>query len=270
VAESVHVITAIDSRYLPFAAALVATLAEHREPSTSVELTILHAGDVATADRARIACAAPGVDVTWQVVSGDLYARYGLRLSGVIARPAYFRCLVPDLLSSAEWAIYLDADTLVFADLRELHDVDLRGAPVGAVQDWLPTVRDAVGPWRHLGLDPDAPYFNSGVLVMDLVQWRRENAGAEALRRCLQDEQHLIVRGVWPQHDQYGLNIVFHRRWHQLPSMWNHFSELSPDSARIVHLVGNGKPWDRRCKPEFAHAFYSAVDRSPWAGWRKP
>jgi lipopolysaccharide biosynthesis glycosyltransferase len=269
--DPIRLATAINARYLPFAAALVSTLAESRAPTTRLELTVLHAGDVADADRARLADLAGGVALRWHVVTADDYARHGLRLAGLLAQPQYFRCVLPDILPpTARRAIYLDADTMVLSDLTELHELDLDGAPVAAVLDWLPTVREAVAPWQALGLDGDAPYFNSGVLLMDLGQWRSEDAGARALRRCLADERHLAAQGQWMQHDQYGLNVVFHRRWRPLAPVWNHFAERPADSPRIVHLVGNGKPWNSKCQERFADAFYAAVDRSPWAGWRGP
>jgi lipopolysaccharide biosynthesis glycosyltransferase len=273
--DTVRAATATNRRYLPFIAVLASSLGSSQAASAST-LTVLHAGDVTADDQRRLARSAPGVELEWRLVAARDYARHGLAFEGLLAEPAYFRCLLPDLLpAELERVIYIDADTMVCGDLGDLYRHDLGGAPVGAVLDWVPTVREAITPWRELGLDGSAPYFNSGVLLVDLPQWRDAGAGPQALARCLADQRYLAAQGRWMQHDQYGLNVVFHKRWSPLPNTWNYYADL-PDPGqvgpvpRIVHLVGNGKPWSPNCRPQFAADFYAAVDRTEWAGWRGP
>jgi len=266
--ENIDVATATDEAYLPYAAAMAATLARSRLPQTRVTLTVLHTG-VSDAGQERVKMWANGIAIRWLHVTSETYGRLGLPSSPALVTPQYFRCLLPELFPpTSSRVIYLDADTLVFADLAELWRADLEDAPVGAVRDWLPTVRDAVGPWERIGLDPDAPYFNSGLLVVDLEAWRQQEAALVVLQRCEFDSDHLVAQNKWPQHDQYGLNVVFHRRWKELSPVWNHFSERSHPQPKVVHFVGNGKPGTRTCRPAFTRAFVKAVESTAWAGWR--
>lgn len=133
---------------------------------------------------------------------------------------------------------------------------------------FLARTADAVAPWRALRLDPDALYFNSGVMVVDLDAWRAHDIGAEAIRTCLANRDHLIAQGRWPQHDQLGLNVVLHRRWYQLSQEWNYLSEMGFREPNVVHYCGGGKPGSPTCQPEFSAWFHDAVDGTAWRGFR--
>jgi lipopolysaccharide biosynthesis glycosyltransferase len=164
-------------------------------------------------------------------------------------------------------AIYLDTDTVVDADLMALWRRDIGDAVAGAAVDYLPRCREAVANWRELGLDGDAPYYNTGVLLDDVHAWRAEDVGARALAVCRQNARHLLAQGKFFHHDQYGLNVVLQGRWHTLGSLWNWGSELVECPAHIVHYLGHGKPHDPRCRRRFRELFLSHLDATPWAGW---
>lgn len=269
--RSVHVATAFDAGYAPFGAALLASMGASLNPRFSMVLHVLHPVTLDRGQRRAIEAVAQGVALHWHEVRPETSVRHGVRMEGVLSAPAYYRCLLPDLIQCGpERVLYLDADTLVLQDLVELYHMSLGGAPVAAVQDWLPTVADAIEPWRKLELDGSAPYFNSGVMLVDLAAWRQEDAGGRTLRRCLSDQEHLVVRGVWPQHDQYGLNVVFHRRWKAVRSDYNHFTELPGSDPTVLHFVGNGKPWSPRCRPEHAARFREFLALTPWPEWTGP
>ena len=64
---------------------------------------------------------------------------------------------------------------LVLADLATLWDRPFSGATTMAVQDSLvPFVssRFGVGGYEELRMDPDTPYFNAGMMVIDVDAWR--------------------------------------------------------------------------------------------------
>ncbi len=265
----IQVATATDGGYLPYLAVLCATLGRSRAAGVEVVLSVLYR-DVDPADRERVGSVAAGIDVRWYEVGDALAGSRGAHLAAFAGRPQYFRCLLADLLpADVTRVIYLDADTLVRSDLTALWRTDLAGAPVGAVVDSLGTVRGAIDRWRELGLDGDSPYFNSGVLLIDLAAWRARDAGWAAVRRSAADRDHLLAAGRWPQHDQYGLNVVFHRRWRHLAPTWNWFTYQPYRPAAVLHVLSSsGRPGARYCHPRYTRAFLDAVDRTPWRGWR--
>lgn len=155
----------------------------------------------------------------------------------------YARMLVADLLpSDIDRAIYLDCDMLVRAPIEQLFDIDLEGRPLGAVRDSLaPFIAGRRDMRQNQGIfDPADPYFNSGMLVIDLSQWRIIDIKAEIAA--------IAGRGLMDRlyYDQDMLNLVFRNRWTPLPWRWNtidaHPVHEALDAA-ILHYTLKGKPW---------------------------
>ncbi|GLY06985.1 MULTISPECIES: glycosyltransferase [Actinoplanes] len=241
--RDVRLVTAVDRGHLPFLAVLVESLGRSQRSGRPVTLTVLHTG-VSETDRDQVAVAAGPVELRWQ----DVTRRDP---DDLVARPHYFRCLLPSVLTDRR-VIYLDADTLVRADLGRLWDLDLRGAPVGAVND-------------PLGADGT---FDAGVMLIDLEAWRAVDAGRSAVQHCSMAAADLIASGRWSTHEQYGLNVVFQQRWRRIDDEWNYFTFRPYRLAAVLHFAGNGRPGSRYCDPRWTAEFAAAVDRTPWHGWR--
>jgi len=258
------ILCASDRTYLPYLAVLVSSLAN----VARLQRLVVISQDLTLHDRRQIEFLTHG-ELTLEWVSGDpnsLRAR-GLEVFAC-KHPSYLRLLAPHFLPHDERAIYLDADTIVRSDVGALLHWPLNGRPLAAVRDYLPCVGDAVGNYDSLGLDPRAPYFNAGVLVMDLDLWRRENNTDEVVEICQRHTPFLLAQGRWPQYEQYGLNVVVAGRWATLPGCWNHGSELVGEDARIVHFIGNGKPGSLTCQSVFSDDFFSRLANTPWSHWR--
>lgn len=73
-------------------------------------------------------------------------------------------------------AIYIDTDTLIMGDLRELHDVDMRGQACAAVSYCLQRFGDYLNfeQLKKLGynyFDPKRCIANRGLIVVDFARW---------------------------------------------------------------------------------------------------
>lgn len=256
-----RVATSSDSGYLTYLAVLAVSLQSSQPANTHVELTVIHS-DLDDVMKENLRRCAPSLSFKWlQVQDSDIWRE----LPDPLRAPYYFRCLIADAYpTTVDRCIYLDADTLVRRSLLPLMRMDLGGAIVGAALDYfLPRLGEAISPWARLGLDPDAEYFNSGVLLVDLHAWRGEQIGTRALAICESESDHLLAQGKWPQHDQFGLNTVLHGRWLRIDQTWNYLSEMPSASPDIVHYCGGGKPTSRSCQPEFAKWFQDAQRATP-------
>ena len=161
-----------------------------------------------------------------------------------------------------ERVLYLDSDIVITGSIAPLWRIDLDGALLGVV--------DIPGSDRgtsHLGLSADAGYFNSGVLLIDLTQWRQTRA-LETVLNYIEANPDKMMRDV----DQEALNACFHHRKKRLDYKWNairpFFEEPSTlplplaerekvrKAARIIHFNGSSKPWSYFCthprKTEYA------------------
>lgn len=182
--------------------------------------------------------------------------------------------------------LYLDADTLVRKDLKELWNTDLKGYALGVVPDpFMPTGHDYVRVPQ---------YFNSGVLLIDLVEVRSTIPALEKL--CCR------IKGTTPFRDQDPLNIHFRNHTMPMNDKWNaigygegiadierkkRFLEEAKDPA-IVHFVGpahptalyvmsvpkyhpcNTKPWGYVGAPghPYVEEWWNMLDKTAWKGYR--
>jgi lipopolysaccharide biosynthesis glycosyltransferase len=168
------------------------------------------------------------------------------------------------MITDHQRVLYLDSDMLVLGEIERLLRADLSGLPIGAVQDSQhPVVGKGISlpGWRDLGIDEGRPYFNSGVLLMDLEHEDQSEIVAKALD-VLQYKPEAIM--FW---DQDALNYAVDGRWKQLDARWNTLA-ISPlvglpgflhdageetfplptliarePRARILHFAGPAKPW---------------------------
>lgn len=165
----------------------------------------------------------------------------------------YYRFQLPSLID-ADRVIYVDSDTMVRRSLAELYRMDLRGHPVAAMTDFSLTyhMRNHAMPIIHNGravtvddymldvLDFDlttTPYFNSGVLLMDLAAWRR----IRLVERCL---AFCRAAGELNMPDQDALNQVLRGDYLPLDPRWNAFSylyrEYMPEGPRTLPSIFGG------------------------------
>ncbi|MPY95248.1 MAG: hypothetical protein GEV08_19975 [Acidimicrobiia bacterium] len=225
---------------------------------------------------------APSAEVTW--VDVDTRVLADIQVPPYLGAASIFRLLLPSLLPAhVDRFIYLDADVLVRAPLGALWSTDLAGASTGAVRDAVIPWAGSPGalPWRALGLEPTCPYFNVGVLLVDLDRWRADGTADKALG--------LVRRRDLNHADQCAINIALGGALLQLDATWNvqagHY--LADESAAwlvesadaldraladpvVVHFNTSplGRPWASNCSHPYRDEWFEALDRTAWAGWR--
>lgn len=188
--------------------------------------------------------------------------------TGHISLAAYYRLLAPFLIPEQR-VIYLDSDLIVRRDLGEVWATDLGGRAVAACLNiGIPSRLREIPSWREQGLKPDHPYFNSGVLLMNLEKWRTQDLAESILANITTYE------GVYEFADQDGLNAVLQDDWLELDKQWN--AQVSNDAfdldtkvseVGIIHYTGDFKPWQWQAfgkrTPYYAQ-FFRVLERSKW------
>ena len=270
------IVCGVDQRYLVALGALMASIAAaHPGTVSQLRLIVLHHG-LGRADRAMIVRQAAQLGLAVQIRSvTDVADRYPV--SGWVSVAVYLRLAIAQVLGGEPRVLYLDADTLVLDDLRPLLRHPLGGAALAAVRDpQNPTVGSGIAlpGWQQLGLPHGRDYFNSGVLLLDLVACERDDLFGRA-HRFLMD--HPDQARLW---DQDALNVAADDRWVRLDRRWNTFafSGLSrlpgflherdgrrlplpqlvadEDTAAVLHFAGPVKPWHDDYPPGIARDRY--------------
>lgn len=175
---------------------------------------------------------------------------------------SYLRLFIPSaFVADYDRILYLDADIMLRGgDLSKLLDVALIGDhPIAAVR----TSHQRTGlhkqmpEFKALGLKP-APYFNAGVMVIDVKKWENADSLSRALDVIAAHPQALVM------HDQSVLNILFRNNWSELPVVWNwqyagRFSYLLESfDPFLLHFAGKLKPWNTfggEFPPKYADAY---------------
>jgi len=157
----------------------------------------------------------------------------------------YYRLMVPQILD-VERFLYVDADTLCDVDVSGLNTLDLSNSPAGLVPE-APMSRAmdrfvAV----QLGNSPVEPYFNAGVILVNVTEWRR--------RRVTERAMEYITTHHPPFHDQSALNVVLHgsaakldEHFNCIANMRKHWPALRQPYGQtgvLVHFLDYPKPWD--------------------------
>lgn len=275
-ASDTALVFASDERYArALSVALYSTL-RHLSRTANPDLYVLDQGMTASS-RARlqrvIANSPRKVCTYWLAIGNESLPRtlHGSYLSSA----AYSRLLIPRLLGHhVRRAVYLDADILVRGDLSPLFSIDLHGTPLAATRDLgIPTTDH-----DRSGIPPPVkprPYFNTGVLVLDVDRWRAQGLADRALEYAAMSDPPLL----WA--DQDALNAVIDT-WQELDQKWN-LQEVSVDlskrrllidrgyrrrrsylTARVLHFVGPPKPWDNRCETPGTLIWLCTLARSGW------
>jgi Lipopolysaccharide biosynthesis proteins, LPS:glycosyltransferases len=153
----------------------------------------------------------------------------------------YARLLAGRFLpASVERILYLDSDILVMRDVSELFDIDMKGKAVMAAPGHYQYKQTpyAVGvPFYSPAPSDDATYFNAGVLLIDMNQWRIYQSKFEEVLHSF--DPRLLVHL-----DQTVLNYVLINKIGRLDRCWNFWADhcrAEPDS--ILHFIGPDKPW---------------------------
>lgn len=203
--------------------------------------------------------------------------------SGYVSYAAYARLFVPEFLTGCKRVVYLDCDTLVSGHLGELVDMDMRGNPIGLGLDCIPAAYS-----RFIGHSESLPYYNSGVMLVDVDVWRR-NRCAE---RLLEELAH--PRGPNPLADQDAIVRCFPDETVALAPRWNFLSQFfllsfqgwrgvigrninvpcsaaeynaARTSAAIYHFSGHtlGRPWYTSSRHPMRTAYRQAASNAGMA-----
>ena len=180
---------------------------------------------------------------------------------GHITQAMYYRYLFADMLPpEITRIIYMDADIICKGDILPLWQLDLQGKVLAAARDY--------GEDRscdRIGLK-NGRYFNSGVLLMDLKQWREQKLTTKLFQWLEQVGGTKILWG-----DQDALNGVIDGEFVELPKIFNciviNNTTLNEDlQAVIVHYIDYVKPWHSYYVDSNAKELYwQYVKKSLWS-----
>ena len=233
---SENVIVAItDEKYLDFAKVLFYQL---RSLGVKTEFVLLFDGnqELVSGDK---------LDISVVNISSKLDSLVGIGESRHVSRVTYAKLLIPEVISEKyQRALYLDVDLLILRNPEFLFSRPTKHA-ISAVPEFHLN-------GFHLFGDYDVPYFNAGVLGINLEVWRAQEIYSKFLS-LLKEQGNLVLQ------DQDYLNLIFRDNWDLLPQTCNVFVDTPSWNSSfcglrdpaIIHFNGPLKPWSLRSKNRF-------------------
>ncbi len=168
-------------------------------------------------------------------------------------REMYYRLLAPCFLpQKLHRTLYLDPDILVINSLRPLWETDMKGRLFAAAAHTGKT--NLANNINQVRLGTTNKYFNSGVLLINLDQGRKEILPEEIFQYAGEHAKELLLP------DQDILNAVFGSRTLELDDyLWNYDArnystyllrsggvcdmDWVMGNTGILHFCGKTKPW---------------------------
>lgn len=190
----------------------------------------------------------------------------------------FIKLLFAELVDEPE-ILYIDTDIFVNRDLSELYDIPMGDCPVLAVQDvtaLAESKKDGVSHFLVMDLPGDAPFFNSGVMKVNLDEWR----SSQRFEKCMEIIVEYFRAKVEKKDvskffgDQVVLNILYFLQWKSIPGVWNRVCPVGRNAfiafqaePVLIHYILHPKAWELPYSPKTA-LFYDTLDRTPFSGWR--
>jgi lipopolysaccharide biosynthesis glycosyltransferase len=266
------IVCAVDRGYLRHCAAMLHSL---RESNPDEELTVFVVHDTLDPEeKARFIAYTSAFLPSISLLQADASRLEGFPVSGHGSLAAYFRLLLPDLLpAGVSRFLFIDSDAVVVDSLRPLWEQPLAGHALAAVPEHQLSCADHGYVFGE--------YFNSGMMLVDLDQWRRSDlletgrafarANPHRLRHWDQDVLNHLFAGAW---------LAMPERWNACPHLFglNAFYDMSRDKLTaaqresidhpaIIHFAGPGpvKPWHYRCEHPWRDTYRRHIADTPWA-----
>lgn len=218
------------------------------------------------------------------IIKANEKALSNVFVSGNLTRAAYFRLDIPNILpDDVKKVIYIDCDLLVLDDIEKLWNFDMQNKPVAAAEDFgiLSSKGKLDEKVKNIGIQKGDSYFNSGVLLIDIEQWRENDYAARLIT--------LVGERNFRHHDQDALNYMFMGKWAKLPLRWNVIPPVFNMMPRIAfnssmrktavealknigifHYAGGYKPWEYDVYEGFNEKYYEYLSHTEYKYVKMP
>lgn len=201
----------------------------------------------------------------------NISSKLTMPVPDTIAISAYNRLFLSDIISDdIDRVLYIDCDVVFNGDITDFWNTDLSNMYISGVLDTLPDIQAKIS----IGLKPDAPYINSGVLLISLTEWRKDNLTQQFLK-FLTDHEGKVYH-----HDQGIINAVCTGKVKISSPIYNattcYFSHpyklvertntpfyseeeyiKARKEPRIIHFTEGflNRPWKENCSHPFKNVF---------------
>lgn len=152
---------------------------------------------------------------TYNIDESTSYEYKNVRSMNHVTASALLKFNLSTILGDVSKVIYIDGDTIIYSDLNELFNVNLDNYYAAAVYDYnIMTSYGKKNKFYKKLLDDCAEYINSGVLVLNLEQIRKDGVESRLIK-CKLHEKTMFM-------DQDVFNIIFRNKIKYISCKFNY------------------------------------------------
>ncbi len=244
-----NILATLNAGYLPQLSVMLSSLL-YSNPDTRVTLYLLHSS--LEEEQLADARALLGPENSLVSIRADSLRLDGAPVTSRYPQEMYYRIFAAHYLpEELERVLYLDPDIVVNGSLRELYEMPL-GDSLFAAATHIRKMMHKLNALR-LDMEEEGLYVNSGVMLMNLAQLRKEQDSAEVYRYIEEHRNKLllpdqdIISGLYGSRvlplDPFRYNMT-ERLFVLRPQAeaWLDLEWVRKHSA-IIHYCGRNKPW---------------------------
>ena len=156
----------------------------------------------------------------------------------------YYRFFIANMYPQYDKVLYMDCDIVCLGDIAELYNTDITNLFLAASPEEVMAEVKVFGDYVEKALDvPVNEYFNAGIMVMNLAEFRKENIEEKFFKminrfrfRVTQDEDYLNVLCK-------GKTKILDLGWNKTAFKNDKFDDKN---LKLVHYKINWKPWKHK------------------------
>ena len=183
----------------------------------------------------------------------------------------YYKLFIPIVLpENIERCLFLDVDMIINDDIEELYQWNLGNNVIAAAED----MPDCIEIKKRIGLSQEDWYVNSGVMVCDILKWRKVESLCPIIS-FVKEVKDIITN------EQDVIALYFRNRITILPIRWNMvtfyfnrvpkiFSKYIPELKEaklhpsIIHFACPIKPWFRDSQHPYRNLYKKYLLMTEW------
>ena len=261
VRKEIPIFTATDDNYVPFLAVTLQSMLDNASNNYNYSIKILNTG-ISDENVVKIKkYERENVNIEFVDMKKSL-EEIGLRLHTCIyyTQTTYYRLFISSLYPQYDKVLYIDCDVAVTGDISKLYNINIGDNLVGATVDQfvlnLPKIHSYMT--KCLGLNKYTDYFNAGVLIMNLKQFRLQNFEEQFV--------DLLAKYKFVVQDQDYLNVICKDKVHYINGSWDKMpcdEDREVSKVNLIHYNLIWKPW--HAEVPYGDEFWKYVDKTEYA-----
>lgn len=280
--NSLYIVYSTDNNYAQYAGVSIISLFENNKHFDKIFVYIID-NEIKIDNKEKLLSISHNYNRTIQFINFTKFKeKLTLNMGWKISISAYARLFLASMIPvKIEKVLYFDCDSIINNCLDELWSTDISGYSVAGVED---TVSNKLK--EKTGMSINSKYINSGMLLINLKNWRETNIEEKFIKFIDNHDGNVI------HHDQGIINGVLSSWCKILPPKFNamtvfftmkrknfmKYYNIEGDyylQSEINEAVNNPvfihftpsfvkRPWIKGCKHPKKHLYFYYLKKSPW------